>query len=120
MRANRFVELLFMRNNLTKCTFLSSLLIFLCYLQADISKLGDSDCSGFKVAEDELDDECLGLVPNSSCRVPQVPSPPTSGLYWLKNSYSSLDRTAFVPDICDNHVQDAINCGNLAERRKKF
>lgn len=90
-----------------------TLLLYVCskLYQADGSKLGDSDSSGFWAAEEELDDGCLGLVPDS-WTVPQIPSPPTaSGLNWSKNSYSSRNCTAFVPDICDS---------NSAKRRRQF
>lgn len=73
------------------------LILSLCskFYQADSGKLGDSDSSGFWAAEEELDSECLGVVPDS-WTVPQLPSPPTaSGLNWSKS-------TAFVPDIYDS------------------
>lgn len=71
--------------------------------KADSGKLGDSDCSSMQRASDEVDDECLGQVPENSWAVPQMPSPPTaSGLYWPKTSRHLSDGVVHVPDICSN------------------
>ncbi|XP_021288722.1 B-box zinc finger protein 22 [Herrania umbratica] len=77
--------------------------------KADSGKRGDSDSSSvLRSAEEEVDDdECLGQVPESSCAVPQVPSPPTaSGLYWPKDSHNQSDGVVFVPDICSSIVKN--------------
>lgn len=93
--------------------------------KADSGKLGESDSSGLRSGEEELDDnECIGQVPDSSWTVPQVPSPPTaSGLYWPRGSYSSSDYAAFVPDLCCSRMQNAPTSqsnGAVSKHRRQF
>lgn len=93
--------------------------------QADSGKLGESESSGLRSGEEELDDdECIGQVPDSSWTVPQVPSPPTaSGLHWPRGSYSSSDYAAFVPDLCCSRMQNAPTSqsnGAVSKRWRQF
>ena len=94
-------------------------------LQAESSKLGDSDSSLLRSSEEEMDnDDLIGCVPDSSWTVPQIPSPPTaSGLYWPKDPrYSSADNVMFVPDICSPHIQQPLHAQrnrNLSKRRRR-
>ncbi|KAI4323068.1 hypothetical protein L6164_022703 [Bauhinia variegata] len=70
--------------------------------KADSGKLGGPDSPVLRSSEEEMvdKDECLGQVPDSSWRVPQIPSPPTaSGLYWPKDHRYSSDSAVFVPDL---------------------
>ncbi|XP_059661399.1 B-box zinc finger protein 22-like [Cornus florida] len=98
--------------------------------KADTGKLGDSDSSTILIAAgEELDgDEYLGLVPEASWNVPQLPSPPTdSGLFWPKIYNSSSDTAIFVPDICPSpmqnphcHQPDGTNLERQKRRQRQF
>ncbi|KAK9132310.1 hypothetical protein Scep_011838 [Stephania cephalantha] len=71
---------------------------------ADNGKFGDSDSSPFSRAsyqDFEVNDDCLGKVPEMQWRVPEIPSPPTaSGLFWPKGVQNRhLEDALFVPDI---------------------
>ncbi|KAK9150730.1 hypothetical protein Syun_009039 [Stephania yunnanensis] len=74
------------------------------HFPADNGKFGDSDSSPFSRAsyqDFEVNDECLGKVPEMQWRVPEIPSPPTaSGLFWPKGVQNRhLEDALFVPDI---------------------
>ncbi|KAK4778775.1 hypothetical protein SAY86_006303 [Trapa natans] len=84
--------------------------------QADSGKLGDSDCSSMKRnSEDEVDDECLGQVPEI------ITSPPTaSGLYWPKTYHHISEGAVFVPDIGSLHENAMLfNCSGGALKRQR-
>lgn len=94
------------------------------FLQADSGKHGDSDSSVLRSSEEEInDDGFLGLVPDSSMTVPQIPSPPTaSGLYWPKDPRYTSDNAMSVPDICFSHVGQphrVQNNSTLSKRRRQ-
>ncbi|KAK7324492.1 hypothetical protein VNO77_28073 [Canavalia gladiata] len=89
--------------------------------RADSSKLGDSDSLVLRSGEEEMEeeDEHVERVPDSSWRVPQIPSPPTaSGLYWPKDPQHSSYNVLFVPDICFSHMQQPQNSSIFSRRRR--
>ncbi|KAM6601330.1 hypothetical protein CsatA_020939 [Cannabis sativa] len=92
--------------------------------KADSGKLGESESPILRAGEEELgDDECLGLVPDASWTVPQMPSPPTaSGLCWPR-SYSSSDYAASVPNMSYSRLQNTSfsqSNGTIAKRQRQF
>ncbi|KAK8589001.1 hypothetical protein V6N13_087887 [Hibiscus sabdariffa] len=92
--------------------------------KADSGKRGDSDSSSIlrSAEEDDVDDECMGQVPDSNWAVPQMPSPPTaSGLHWPKDSHNQPDSMAFVPDISWPNVKcpfHSLRIGSIPKRRR--
>ncbi|KAF9666666.1 hypothetical protein SADUNF_Sadunf16G0252500 [Salix dunnii] len=92
--------------------------------KGDSGKRWDSDSSAnLRSAEEEVDDECSGQVPDSSWAVPQIPSPPTaSGLYWPKSIHYS-NTAILVPDICGSAVQNHRHCqhrGTVSKWREQL
>ncbi|CAK9151748.1 unnamed protein product [Ilex paraguariensis] len=92
--------------------------------KADSGRLGDSDCSPIlRAAEVKLDgEECLGMVPDASWAVPQIPSPPTaSGLYWPKYDRNLSEAAVFVPDICySQNLHRYHPNGTTSKRRRQL
>ncbi|KAK4750679.1 hypothetical protein SAY87_004161 [Trapa incisa] len=90
--------------------------------KADSGKLGDSDCPSMqRNSEDEVDDECLGQVPENFWAVPETTSPPTaSGLYWPKTYHHIPEGAVSVPDIGSLHENAMMfNRGGCALKRQR-
>ncbi|KAE9590574.1 hypothetical protein Lal_00023079 [Lupinus albus] len=90
--------------------------------KADSGKLEDSDSPVLRSIEEEMKegDDYLGQVPDSSWKVPQIPSPPTaSGLHWPKVLQYSSDSAMFVPDISFSHNMQQHQNSSIFSRRRR-
>lgn len=99
-------------------------LLFRQSFQADSGKQGLDRFSSFQAAVGELDgDERFEQAPDAIFTVPQILSPPTSGLYWSKNYQKTSDSAVFVPDISSplrNFQHHPQLHGTTSKRRRQF